>query len=188
MKFEPATLPGVFIVGPRRFADARGYFEETWSHRAFGALAPGVTFVQDNHSHSSSVGTIRGLHFQRPPFAQDKLVRVVRGAILDVAVDIRPGSPTFGHWVGVELSAQNGRQLFIPKDFLHGFVTRAPDTEVVYKCSAYYAPDFDGCVRFDDPDIGVDWGIPPHEATLSHKDAGAPRLRDIVSPSCGGAP
>lgn len=175
-------LDGVVCFVPRRFGDSRGYFSETWSRRVFSGFGIALDFVQDNQSLSRAVGTVRGLHFQRPPHAQAKLVRVGRGRILDVAVDIRVGSPSFGRWVGVELSAEDGRQLLIPAGFLHGFVTRAPDTEVIYRCSDFYAPDCDGAVRFDDPAIGVDWGIAAADAVLSDKDARAPLLRDLDNP------
>ncbi len=141
-----------------------------------------VDFVQDNHSLSEHAGTIRGLHFQAPPHAQAKLVRCGRGALFDVAVDVRRGSPTYGHWVGVELSFENGRQLFVPEGFLHGFMTRAPMTEIIYKCSDYYAPDCDGAVRFDDPDIGIDWGVDRADVILSDKDARAQNLSGFQSP------
>ena len=177
-----ANLEGVFTFTPRRFSDTRGYFAETWNRRDFSALAGDVDFVQDNHSRSIDTGTIRGLHFQAPPHAQDKLVRVVCGSILDVAVDIRVGSPTFGKWVAALLSAENGKQLFVPKGFLHGFVTQAPSTEVVYKCSDYYAPECDRAVRFDDPALAIDWGIASESVVLSQKDADAPLLAEISSP------
>lgn len=138
-------------------------------------------FVQDNHSLSTEVGTLRGLHFQAPPHAQDKLVRCGRGSIFDVAVDIRKGSPSFGQWVGYELSAENGRQLYVPAGFAHGFVTLLPDSEIVYKCSDYYAPETEGAVLWNDPDIGIDWPL-TGEATLSGKDAEAPLLVDLDSP------
>lgn len=141
-----------------------------------------TVFVQDNQSLSSTVGTVRGLHYQSPPRAQDKLVRCGRGALLDVAVDIRKGSPTYGEWVGVKLSAKNGKQLLVPKGFLHGFITLEPDTEILYKCSDYYAPEYDGAIRFNDPDIGIDWGISPGQAMLSYKDVSAPFLKDFDSP------
>ncbi|MDR5655059.1 dTDP-4-dehydrorhamnose 3,5-epimerase [Ruixingdingia sedimenti] len=182
MQLFGTVLDGVVVLAPRRFGDDRGYFSETWSRRVLFAAGIDVDFVQDNHSLSRGVGTVRGLHFQRPPHAQAKLVRVGRGRILDVAVDIRQGSPSYGQWVGVELSADDGRQLLIPAGFLHGFVTREPDTEVIYKCSDYYAPDCDGAVRFDDPAIGVDWGIAPGAAVLSDKDRAAPLLRDLDNP------
>ncbi len=181
MQIEPTALPGVLVVTPPRFGDARGWFSETWNGPKLAAAGVGIDWVQDNHSMSAAPGTLRGLHYQRPPHAQDKLVRCSRGAILDVAVDVRKGSPDFGRWVAVELTAENGRQLLVPRGFLHGFVTRAPDTEVQYKCSDVYAPDCDGAVRWDDPDLGIDWGLaaPP---VLSAKDAAAPLLRDWQSP------
>jgi len=141
-----------------------------------------VAFVQDNHSHSVEAGTVRGLHFQAPPTAQAKLVRVTRGSIVDVAVDIRRGSQTYGQWVAEHLSARNGVQLFIPAGFLHGFATLEPATDVIYKVDAPYAPDCEGAVRFDDPDLAVDWGIDTRTARLSEKDAEAPAFRDFVSP------
>ena len=141
-----------------------------------------VDFVQDNHSLSARAGTVRGLHFQAPPHAQAKLVRCGRGRFRDVAVDIRRGSPTYGQWTGVELSFENGRQLLIPEGFLHGFVTREPDTEIVYKCSDYYAPECDGAVLWSDPDIGIDWGLGDAEPVLSDKDARAPRLAEFETP------
>ena len=139
-------------------------------------------FVQDNHSMNREVGTLRGLHFQAPPYAQAKLVRCGRGRVLDVAVDIRKGSPAFGQWVGVEMSFELGNQLLIPAGFLHGFITREPDTEIIYKCSDYYAVDCDGAVRFDDPDLGIDWGLDGRTPILSDKDAAAPLLRSFDSP------
>ncbi len=180
MQIETTRLPGVLILTPQRFGDDRGWFIETWN--APKAAAAGVTigFVQDNHSLSAAPGTLRGLHYQRPPHAQDKLVRCTAGAILDVAVDVRTGSPTWGQWVAVELTPQNGRQLLVPIGFLHGFVTRAAMTEVQYKCSDVYAPDCDGAVAWDDPDIGIDWGMA--DPVLSAKDRAAPRLRDWQSP------
>ncbi len=182
MKVTETALPGVLLLEPRRFGDARGFFSETWSRRTLCEAGIDIDFVQDNQSLSVAPGTVRGLHFQSPPHAQAKLVRCGRGRLFDVAVDIRRGSPGYGRWVGVELSFDNGRQLLIPAGFLHGFVTREPDTEIVYKCSDYYAPDCDGAVRFDDPDIGIDWGIAPDQAILSDKDAAAPRLRDLKNP------
>lgn len=167
---------------PRGVGDARGSFTETWSRRALAELGIRLDFVQDNQSVSHRAGTLRGLHYQAPPHAQDKLVRVVAGAVLDVAVDVRVGSPHFGAWVGVDLSAENGRQLLVPKGFLHGFVTRAPDTVVLYKCTDFYAADCDGAVDFADPDLGIDWGIAPGTAVLSDKDARALAFRDWQSP------
>ncbi|BBU57846.1 dTDP-4-dehydrorhamnose 3,5-epimerase [Mameliella alba] len=178
---QATALPGVLILTPRRFGDARGYFSESWNRKRMTEHGIDLDFVQDNHSLSAEVGTLRGLHFQAPPHAQDKLVRCGRGRLFDVAVDIRVGSPTYGNWIGVELSAENGRQILVPRGFLHGFVTRAPDTEVIYKCSDYYAPDCEGAVRFDDPAIGIDWGLegPP---ILSEKDAAAPVFNKLNSP------
>jgi dTDP-4-dehydrorhamnose 3,5-epimerase len=179
---EPTDLYGILIISPRRFGDDRGFFCETWNAGALVEQGINTTFVQDNQSISGTVGTVRGLHYQSPPHAQDKLVRCGRGALLDVVVDIRKGSPSYGNWVGVELSAENGKQLLVPKGFLHGFVTLEPDTEILYKCSDYYAPECDGAIRFDDPDIGIDWGISSDQAILSEKDATAPFLRDFDSP------
>ncbi len=180
MQVDETKLSGVMILTPKRFGDARGWFSETWNVDVMARAGLDLRFVQDNHSFSATVGTLRGLHYQRPPHAQDKLVRCSRGMIFDVAVDFRGGSPTFGQWVGVELSAENGRQLLVPKGFLHGFVTRMADTEVQYKCTDIYAPECDGAVRWDDPEIGIDWGVT--EPVLSAKDAAAPLLRDVVSP------
>ncbi|MBW4974223.1 dTDP-4-dehydrorhamnose 3,5-epimerase [Roseovarius mucosus] len=182
MQIEQTNLPGVVILTPARHGDTRGFFSESWNRRRMQEAGITIDFVQDNHSLSEQVGTVRGLHFQSPPHAQAKLVRCGRGALYDVAVDIRRGSPTYGQWVGVDLSFENGRQLLIPEGFLHGFVTRAPMTEIIYKCSDYYAPECDGAVRFDDPEIDIDWGIDPAAAVLSGKDAKAPLLREFVSP------
>ena len=182
MDVAATALSGVFVVTPKRFGDHRGFFSETWNARALRAAGLDIDFVQDNHSFSAEQGTVRGLHFQAPPSAQDKLVRVVRGAVKDVAVDIRKGSPTYGKWVGVELSAENGKQLFVPKGFLHGFATLTPDVDVLYKCSDFYTPDCDGSVRFDDPELAIDWGISNQDAVLSEKDAKAPGFGAFVSP------
>lgn len=182
MQVEETKLPGVLLVTPKRFGDDRGFFSEVYNKNGFAAAGVAVEFVQDNHSLSRDVGVVRGLHFQSPPHAQDKLVRVGAGRVMDVAVDIRKGSPTFGEWVAVELSAEAGNQLFIPKGFLHGFATLAPNSELLYKCSDFYAPDCDGAVRFDDPDLGIDWGIDLESATLSAKDAAAPLFKDFDSP------
>jgi len=182
MQIERTALEGVLILTPRRIGDHRGFFSESWNRKVMADHGIRYDFVQDNHSLSHQVGTIRGLHFQAPPYAQTKLVRCGRGVLFDVAVDIRRGSPTFGQWVGVELSADNGRQLLIPAGFLHGFATRLPDTEIIYKCSDYYAPAAEGAVRFDDPDIGIDWATDPAQAVLSDKDVAAPWLRDFETP------
>ncbi|EPX82411.1 dTDP-4-dehydrorhamnose 3,5-epimerase [Salipiger mucosus] len=182
MQVEDTKLEGVRILTPRRFGDSRGFFSESWNRKAMEAAGLHFDFVQDNHSLSAKVGTVRGLHFQAPPHAQAKLVRCGRGRLFDVAVDIRKGSPTYGQWVGEELSFENGRQLLIPAGFLHGFVTREPDTEIIYKCSDFYAPECDGAVRFDSPEIGIDWGLDGVEPLLSDKDAAAPVLSDFDSP------
>lgn len=179
MDIEGTTLPDVVIVTPRRFGDARGWFCETWNQAALaraGLETP--EFVQDNHSFSAPRHTLRGLHYQRPPHAQDKLVRCSRGRILDVAVDARNGSPHYGQWVAVELSAEDGRQLYVPKGFLHGFVTLTEDCEVQYKCTDYYAPDCDGAVRWDS--VGIEWGV--RDPILSDKDAAAPDFAVFESP------
>jgi dTDP-4-dehydrorhamnose 3,5-epimerase len=182
MQVDKTDLPGVLILTPRRFGDARGWFSEVWNRKTLADAGIELDFVQDNHSYSRDIGTVRGLHFQSRPHAQAKLVRCGRGRVFDVAVDIRNGSPTYGRWTGVELSAENGRQLFIPEGFLHGFVTREPDSEVLYKCTGFYAPECDGAVRFDDPDIAIDWGLGPDRAVLSDKDAAAGTFGDFESP------
>lgn len=185
MKVEKTPLDGVLVLTPQRFGDARGWFSETWNRARMAEAGIDVDFVQDNHSMSAAKGTLRGLHYQAPPHAQAKLVRCTAGLVRDVAVDFRAGSPTFGRWFAVELSPGNGRQLFVPPGFLHGFVTCAANSEVQYKCSDVYAPDCDRGLRWDDPDIGIDWGIdwglegPP---VLSAKDRDAPRLREVASP------
>jgi len=182
MDIEQTPLPGLVVMTPKRFGDHRGFFCESWNKRSFEAAGLSTPeFVQDNHSLSQNAGTLRGLHMQTPPHAQAKLVRCGRGSLFDVAVDIRKGSPTYGQWFGIELSFENGKQLLIPAGFLHGFVTREDDTEIVYKCSDYYAPDCDRSVRFDDPDIGVDWGL-GSTPVLSAKDEAAIALADLDNP------
>ena len=166
---------------PKRHGDNRGFFAETYSRRKYSELGIDVEFVQDNYSLSRQVGTLRGLHFQAPPHAQAKLVRCGRGAIFDVAVDIRRGSPTYGQWEGYELSAENGHQLYVPVGFAHGFVTLEPDSEIVYKCSDYYAPETEGAVLWNDPKIGINWVLAA-DPIISDKDATAPLLSDIGSP------
>lgn len=180
MHIEPTALPEVLVLTLRRFGDARGWFTESWNAARMAEAGLDLPFVQDNHSFSAAKGTLRGLHYQSPPRAQDKLVRCTRGAILDVAVDIRSGSPTYGQHVAVELTPENGRQLLVPKGFLHGFVTLTADTEVQYKCTDLYAPENDGAVRWDDPTICIDWGTTT--PVLSDKDAKAPLLSDIGQP------
>ena len=171
----------VQLIEPRRHGDARGWFTETYNEATFAGRGITVRFVQDNHSLSAPAFTLRGLHFQRPPRGQDKLVRCIRGRIWDVAVDVRAGSPTYGRWVGAELSAENGRQLFIPVGFAHGFVTLEPDCEVTYKCSDLYAPEADGGVRWDT--AGIDWPLPADtNPELSPKDAQLPALAEFDSP------
>lgn len=180
MKVEETALPGVMILTPTRHGDARGFFSESWNRQRMQDAGIDIEFVQDNHSLSAKTGTLRGLHFQSPPHAQAKLVRCGKGALYDVAVDIRRGSPTYGQWVGVDLSFENGRQLLVPAGFLHGFVTRVPDTEIIYKCSDYYSPECDGAVHWDS--CGINWDIDAANILLSEKDAKAPKLEDFDSP------
>jgi dTDP-4-dehydrorhamnose 3,5-epimerase len=180
MQFEDTQIPAVNIVTPKKHGDARGFFCEVYKQSDWRNAGLDLTFVQDNHSLSAPVGTLRGLHFQTVPFAQDKLVRVVRGRILDVAVDIRRSSPTFGKHVAVELSTENWRQLLVPIGFAHGFVTLEPDTEVLYKVTALYSAINDRGLAFDDPDLGINWPLPPGGAMLSEKDKHWPRLRDLA--------
>jgi len=182
MNIEETALKDVLEITPQRFGDDRGFFSETYNRQAWAYAGLDHNFVQDNHSKSGAAGTVRGLHYQSPPAAQDKLVRVVAGSILDVAVDVRLGSPNFGKWIAVELSAENGKQLFVPKGFLHGFLTLADATEVVYKCTDFYAPKYDGSIRFDDPFIGIDWGWDTGNVILSEKDANAPSFDTFKSP------
>jgi len=182
MHIDETGIPGLLVLTPARFGDARGFFSETWNRERLAENGIDIDFVQDNHSLSAAVGTVRGLHFQAPPHAQAKLVRCGRGVLFDVAVDIRKGSPTYGRWFGVELSFENGRQLLIPAGFAHGFATRAPDTEIIYKCSDYYAPETEGALRYDDPDIGIDWGLGDTPAILSDKDAAAGAFAGFDSP------
>lgn len=179
MNVTQTSLAGAVLLTPRRFGDARGWFSETWNKRALAEAGIDADFVQDNHSMSAPVGTLRGLHYQAPPHAQDKLVRCTKGVIFDVAVDARAGSPTYGNWVGYELSDENGAQLYVPKGFLHGFVTRSEGAEVQYKCTDYYAPASDGGVRWDS--LGIDWGL-TGDPVLSDKDRDAPTFADWTSP------
>ena len=169
------------LIKPKRHGDHRGFFEETYSLRKYLELGIDVDFVQDNHSLSREIGTLRGLHFQAPPHSQAKLVRCGRGAIYDVAVDIRRGSPTYGYWNGYELTAENGHQLYVPNGFAHGFLTLKPDSEVIYKCSDYYEPEKEGSIRWNDPTLCINW--PSHlNPILSEKDSAAPLLADFQSP------
>lgn len=182
MKIANTTLPDVKILSPQRFQDDRGFFCETWNQQSLARAGIEIAFVQDNESLSRHAGTLRGLHYQAPPFAQTKLVRVAAGAIWDVAVDVRTGSPDYGTWVGVELSAQNGQQLLVPRGFLHGFVTLMPDTHVIYKVDNFYDAESDGALLWNDPDLGINWGIDPAAVILSGKDARAPRFANWLSP------
>ena len=178
LEIRPLGLDGVLEIVPKLFGDARGYFIETWNAERFTEAGIDLRFVQDNHSYSAAAGVVRGLHYQLPPRAQDKLVRVTRGGILDVAVDIRRGSKTFGKWVALELSAEKGNQILVPKGFAHGFVTLVPDTEVLYKVTDTYSPEHDRSVRFDDPIIGIEWPSVAGGFQLSDKDLKAPVLAE----------
>lgn len=174
----PYQIPGLLLIEPRKFADHRGFFSETFRESALAEAGFTRRFVQDNHSLSVTPGTLRGLHFQKPPHAQDKLIRVLRGRILDVAVDIRDSSPTFGQHAAAELSAENGRQLLVPAGFAHGFVTLEPDTEVYYKVTTYYAPESDSGILWNDPALGIDWGL-SSAPVLSAKDEVLPPLSEL---------
>jgi len=178
---RPTDIPDVRIVTPRRFVDHRGSFSETYNRQRFLDAGIDVEFVQDNHSLSREVGTVRGLHFQIGPFAQAKLVSVLRGRILDIVVDLRKSSPTYGRHVPLELAAETGQQLFVPVGFAHGFCTLEPDTEVAYKVSAYYSPEHDRGLAWDDPDLGIPWPVRPESAILSDKDRTHPRLADLTA-------
>lgn len=182
LKVEDLAIPDVKLVTPVRFGDDRGFFSETYNVQRFKDAGIEADFIQDNHSLSAQRGTVRGLHFQAPPFAQAKLVRALRGSVLDVAVDVRKSSPTYGNWVSAELSAKNGVQIFVPRGFLHGFVTLEPDTEIVYKVDNYYSRECDGAVQWNDPALGIDWGVPPNEAVLSEKDLAAQSFAEFASP------
>lgn len=179
MDVRRLEIPEVAILKPRRFTDPRGYFCETFNARAFSAALGDSVFVQDNEAFSSPRYTLRGLHFQRPPRAQGKLVRVLRGAIVDVAVDIRTGSPTFGRHVAARLDAEGGEQIWVPPGFAHGYCTLEDDTMVAYKVTDFYSAPDDGGIAFDDPALGIAWPVPPGEAVLSDKDRRQPRLADL---------
>ena len=181
MEVIKTEIEGVVILEPRLFQDARGYFFESYSQREFDAKVRPIKFVQDNES-KSSYGVLRGLHFQKPPFAQSKLVRVLQGCVLDVAVDIRRGSPTFGKHVTVELSGENHRQFFIPRGFAHGFSVLSDIAVFQYKCDAFYAPQSEGALAWDDPDLQIDWKLPIADILLSEKDRNHERLCQIESP------
>ncbi len=173
---ERLAIPDVWVYTPRRFEDDRGWFSETFNASTLAEALGGVEFVQDNQSLSRKAGTLRGMHFQVPPKAQDKLVRVLKGAVLDIAVDIRRDSPTYGKWVGAELSAANGAQIFVPKGFAHGFLTLEPDTEVLYKVSDYYSRDHERGLVWNDPDLAIDWRLAEADVTLVERDRQFPRL------------
>ncbi|THK36163.1 dTDP-4-dehydrorhamnose 3,5-epimerase [Ensifer sp. MPMI2T] len=178
LEIKRLALDGVLEIVPRKFSDERGFFSETYNAETFSAHGIALTFVQDNHSYSALAGTLRGLHYQLPPRAQAKLVRVVRGRAFDVVVDIRKGSPTFAQWVAVELSAEGWNQILVPVGFAHGLVTLEPETEVLYKVSEHYSAEHDRAIRFDDPQIGIRWPVTPDRLQLSAKDWDAPLLAD----------
>lgn len=181
MEIIKTAIEGVVIIEPWLFKDERGYFFESFSQREFNEKVREIHFVQDNES-KSSYGVLRGLHFQKPPFAQSKLVRVIRGAVLDVAVDIRIGSPTFGQHVAVELTEDNHRQFFIPRGFAHGFSVLTDEVIFQYKCDNFYAPQSEGAIAWNDPDLAIDWKIPSQQIILSDKDSHHSRLKEIESP------
>lgn len=179
MEVSRFAIAGLLLIIPQRFADARGFFSETYNQAQLARIGIDCNFVQDNHSLSKSKGTVRGLHFQVPPHAQGKLVRVCRGSILDVVVDIRHGSPTYGQTISTVLSADNWRQLWVPEGFAHGFCTVEPNTEVIYKVTDFYAPDCDKGLVWDDPALRIDWPVLPEEAILSDKDKQHPRFAEL---------
>ncbi|WP_417710211.1 dTDP-4-dehydrorhamnose 3,5-epimerase [Roseibium aggregatum] len=174
-------IPEVRILCPKRHGDSRGFFSETYNKALLSDAGIDIDFIQDNHAYSAEKGTVRGLHYQMPPFAQDKLVRVVRGAILDVAVDLRVGSPTYGQHVSSVISAENGKQILVPAGFAHGLVTLEPYTEVLYKVSQYYAPEHDRGILWNDPELAIDWGLAEADAILSPKDRKLPRLAEVAA-------
>ena len=178
----PLAIPDVRLVRAHSFVDVRGHFTETYNYQRFLSAGIDCTFVQDNQSFSAQPITVRGLHFQSPPHAQAKLVRVLSGAIVDIAVDVRTGSPTFGKWVKAKLDAKDGWQIFVPAGFLHGFVTLEPDTHVAYKVDAHYNADAEGAVIWNDETLAIDWGVDPDSVVLSEKDAAAQRFVDFNSP------
>ncbi len=180
MRFTSTGLPDLFVVEPRVFRDQRGFFQESYREEWFLDQGLDFRFIQDNHARSEAAGVLRGLHFQLPPKAQTKLVRVVRGAVFDVAVDLRAGSPTYGKWFGIELTAENFKQLLVPQGFAHGYMTLSPSAEFLYKVDNYFSPEHDAGLRWNDPDLGVEW--PALEPVLSDKDRTLPLFRDFVSP------
>lgn len=181
-QFRRLAIPEVIEITPPRFGDHRGYFSEVFKRSAFEAEGIHIDWIQDNQSMSAQIGTVRGLHFQVPPVAQDKLIRVLQGSVFDVAVDIRKGSPTYGQWVGVELTAEKGNQLLVPIGFAHCFMTTSPDTVVMYKVSAPYSKEHEGAIRWNDPDLVIEWPAIAGQPVLSDKDEVAPFLKDFDSP------
>lgn len=179
MLVSDLALPGIKLLTPKKHGDGRGFFSETYNRRTLLDHGIDTSFVQDNHAFSAEKGTVRGLHFQTPPHAQAKLVRVLRGAILDVVVDIRTGSPTFGQHVSAVISAKDWNQILVPVGFAHGLITLEPDTEVLYKVSDHYSPEHDKGLLWNDPALGIDWGIRDEEAILSEKDRRQPRLTEL---------
>ena len=175
----PLALPEVLLITPRRHGDARGWFSETWSRKSLAAAGLDIDFVQDNQAFNARSGTVRGLHFQTAPHPQAKLVRVLAGAILDVAVDVRAGSPTRGRWVSARLTAEGGEQLFVPRGFAHGYCTLCDDVMLAYKVDGDYAPQTEGGVIWNDPGLAIDWPVPPDRAVLSDKDLVLPRLAEL---------
>lgn len=182
MEITELAIPEVLIIKPRAFSDDRGFFVESYNRSTFESAGIDVEFCQDNFSYSAHAGTVRGLHFQAPPYAQSKLVRVLRGSIIDIAIDARRSSPTFGKWVKAELSAENLNQLFVPRGFLHGFITLEPDSEVAYKVDAHYDGDADGSVLWNDADLSIDWGPAGAKPILSEKDRAAQTWAQFSSP------
>jgi len=181
MEVQPTAIPDVKVITPKKFGDRRGFFSEVYSRRMLAGLGVKLEFVQDNHAYSAEAGVLRGLHYQIDPKAQAKLVRVIRGAIRDVAVDIRRDSPTCGRHVMVELSAENWRQLLVPRGFAHGYLTLMPDTEVIYKVTADYAPELERGIIWNDPDLAIPWGVSPGGIILSERDSSLPRFKDVTA-------
>lgn len=182
MEIQPLDISGILLIQPRKFGDARGYFSETYNKAALAEAGFNREFVQDNHTLSTQRGVVRGLHFQAPPYAQDKLIRVLRGRIFDIAVDLRRSSPSYGRHIAIELSADNWQQLLIPAGFAHGFATLEANTEVAYKVTNFYAPAHDFGMRWNDPALGIDWPVTPAEAITSDKDRALPLFGDMQSP------
>lgn len=182
LQIQALAIPDVRLITPRKFGDHRGFFSETYNKALFHEAGIDLDFLQDNHSRSAEAGTVRGLHYQAPPHAQDKLVRVVKGSIFDVAVDLRQGSPSYGQHVSATISAENWTQILVPAGFAHGFMTLEPETEVIYKVTDYYAPSHDFGIFWNDPELGIVWPLPAEQAVLSDKDRVQPRLSEIDSP------